>query len=427
MGACHLSAQRAAAKILSKEIYESSTGSCNPRTGNVVAQPLGWETQSLTLDQALQRARTRAPLILAAQDRIEEARGRLLGAKVLLRDNPVLEFSGGPRYTPGSDLLDAEVGLSQSFELGGRRKSRTAAAQADVERETATSRNVVRELLRDVATAFWQSAAAGERVRVAQNAEAVANEFLQNMQRRFDTGDVPVLEVNVARNAAARTRAEVRASEAEQTRALGDLRILLGMRWDEPLSVEAALATPNQYDLDQLTAEALKRPDLDAISAELRQAEAEIQLGRGFTWPDLGLGFRYGRDEGDKVAKGSLTFSLPVFSRGQELRATGTARATRLKRELEATRIAIANEVKTAFEVQQRKVEAADELQRNAVQALDENESLARRSFDEGEINVLDLLVIRRDAFETRLIYLNQLLEAKLAAVDLEARAGVLK
>lgn len=385
------------------------------------------QNQSLTLDQALQRARTRAPLILSARDRVEEARGRLLGAKVLLRDNPVLEFSGGPRYTASSDLIDAEIGLSQSFELGGRRKSRIAAAEADVQRETATSQNVVRELLRDVSTAFWQSAAAVERVRVAQNADAVAGEFLENMQRRLEAGDVPILDVNVARNAAARTRAEVRASEAEQTRALGDLRILLGMRSDEPLSVEAALATPNQYDLDQLTAEALKRPDLEAISAELREAEAEIQLGRGFTWPDLGLGFRYGRDEGDKIAKGGLTLSLPVFSRGQELRATGTARATRLKRELEATRLAIANEVKTAFEVQRRKVEAADELRQNAVQALDENERLARRSFDEGEINVLDLLVIRRDAFETRLIYLNQLLEAKLAAVDLEARAGALK
>src|SRR5437867_118949 len=107
------------------------------------------QNQTLALDQALERARRRAPLILAAQDRIEETRGRLVGARVLLHDNPVLEFSGGPRYTPGSDLLDAEIGLSQSFELGGRRHSRIAAAQADVERETAASRNVVRELLRD--------------------------------------------------------------------------------------------------------------------------------------------------------------------------------------------------------------------------------------------------------------------------------------
>jgi len=385
------------------------------------------QNQPLSLEQALEHARRRAPLILAAQDRIEEARGRLLGARVLLRDNPALEFSGGPRYTPGSDLLDAEVGLSQSFELGGRRHSRILGAQADVERETASSQNVVRELLRDVAAAFWQTVAAAERVRSAQKADSVANELLESMRRRYQAGDVPVLDVNVARIAAARTRAQVHAAEAEQTRALGDLRILLGIRSDEPLSVEGTLTTPDRFELDQLVAEALKRPDLQAIAAEVRQAEAEVQLGRGFQWPDLGLGFRYGRDEGDKIAKGALTLSLPVFARGQELRATGEARASRLRRELEAGRLAIANEVRTAFDIHQRRVDAADELQRNAVQALDENETLARRSFEEGEINLLDFLIIRRDAFETRLIYLNQLLEAKLAAVDLEARAGVLK
>lgn len=385
------------------------------------------QNQTLTLDQALERARRRAPLILAAQDRIDEARGRLLGARILLRDNPVLEFSGGPRYRPGSDLVDAEVGLSQSFELGGRRRSRIAAAQADVEHETAASRNVVREVLRDVATAFWQAVAAADRVRSAQQADGIATELRESTQRRYQAGDVPVLDVNVARNASARTRVEVRAAEAEHTRSLGDLRIFLGMRSDEPLSVEGVLATPDQFDLDQLTGEALKRPDLEAIAAELRQAEAEIELGRGSAWPDLGLGFHYGRDEGSTIAKGSLTLSLPVFSRGQELRATGAARAIRLRRELEANRLAVANEVKTAFEVHQHRVEAAEELQKNAVQALEENETLARRSFEEGEINLLDLLLIRRDAFETRLIYLNQLLEAKLAAVDLAARAGVLK
>jgi len=385
------------------------------------------QNRALTLDQALERARRRAPLILAAQDRIEEARGRLLGARALLRDNPVLELSAGPHYRSGSDLIDAEVGLSQSFELGGRRRSRIAAAQADVERETAASQNVVRELLRDVATAFWRAVAAAQRVQSAQKADDVAGELRGSMQRRYQSGDVPVLDVNVARNAAARTRAEVRGAEAEQTRALGDLRIFIGMRSDEPLSVDGLLATPDQYDLDHLTAEALKRPDLSALAAELREAEAEVKLGSGFAWPDLGFGFRYGKDEGSTIAKGGLTLSLPVFSRGQELRATGGARATRLRRELEANRLAIANEVRTAFEVHRSKLEAAEELRQNAVQALDENETLARRSFEEGEINLLDFLLIRRDAFEMKLIYLNQLLETKLAAVDLEARAGVLK
>ena len=51
------------------------------------------QNQPLSLEQALERARRRAPLILAAQDRIEEARGRLIGARVLLRDNPALSES----------------------------------------------------------------------------------------------------------------------------------------------------------------------------------------------------------------------------------------------------------------------------------------------------------------------------------------------
>ena len=385
------------------------------------------QNQALTYEQALDRARRRAPLILAAQDRINEARGRLLGAKVLLRENPVLELSSGPRYREGSDLIDAEIGISQSFELGGRRRSRIAAAQADVDREAASSQNTARQLLRDVATAFWQAVAAGEQVQVARNADQVANELSESMRKRYEAGDITVLDFNVARTAAARTRVQLREAEAEQVRALGDLRIFLGMDVATPLAVEANLAEPRQYDLDQLTAEAIKRPDLEATAAELRQAEAEIQLGRGSAWPDLGLGFRYGRDEGSTIARGGLTFTLPVFSRGQELRATGESRATRLRRELEAGRLAVVNEVKTAFEIQKRRAESAAELRQNGVQVLDENEALALRSFEEGEINLLDLLLIRRDAFETRVLYLGQLLEAKLAAADLEARAGVLK
>ena len=52
--------------------------------------PLVWSQQSapLTLDQALARARTRAPQILVAQQRIDEARGRLAGASVRQQENP---------------------------------------------------------------------------------------------------------------------------------------------------------------------------------------------------------------------------------------------------------------------------------------------------------------------------------------------------
>jgi len=52
--------------------------------------------QPMTLDQALARARTRAPQILSAQDRIDEARSRLAGASILLQENPTIDGTVGP-------------------------------------------------------------------------------------------------------------------------------------------------------------------------------------------------------------------------------------------------------------------------------------------------------------------------------------------
>jgi cobalt-zinc-cadmium efflux system outer membrane protein len=164
------------------------------------------QTGSLTLAQALDLARRRAPAILVARDRIEEARGRLLGAKVLFRENPVVDLSAGPRRLPGSTVTDYEIGASQSFELGGRRHSRITSAQADIERETASSQNTARELLRDVADAFWRAVAAHDRLRLATSADETSNELLRGTQRRYELGDLPILDVNIARNAAAKTR-----------------------------------------------------------------------------------------------------------------------------------------------------------------------------------------------------------------------------
>ncbi|HVZ15672.1 MAG TPA: TolC family protein [Terriglobales bacterium] len=139
--------------------------------------------QPITLDEALSRARVRAPQILAAKDRVDEARGRLAGASVLLQENPVIETSVGPRYSANGDTTDYDVSLSQSFELGGRRSARIAGARAGVERETATSRDVARRLLRDVSVAFVRGLAAKERLSIAEASSKIADDLFQSMNR----------------------------------------------------------------------------------------------------------------------------------------------------------------------------------------------------------------------------------------------------
>jgi cobalt-zinc-cadmium efflux system outer membrane protein len=381
----------------------------------------------MTLDQALARARQRAPRVLAAQDQVREAQGRLTGASVLLQENPVVETMAGPRYSAGGDTTDYDVSIAQPLELGGRRAARIAGAQADVERETATSHNAVRQLLGDVSVAFTQGLAAQERVRIAEASSHIASELLQSMQRRFDAGDVPILNVNLAKTSAARVRAELRSAQAALVSAKGELRILLDMTADEPFTIVGDLKDRRRYQLDSLLARGGDRPELQALAAEIREAQAQAKLGAGFRWPTVAPAVSFKRDQGDRVVQGGISFTLPLFNRGQELQAVGAARTSRLQRELDASRRAVTTEIHTAYEVYATQVTAVEELERDALPGLEENETLARRSFEEGEIGLPELLLIRREAFETKTVYVERLLDAAIAGVEIEVRAGVLQ
>lgn len=381
----------------------------------------------LTLEQALNRARLKAPALLSARARIEEARGRLKGASILQPSNPAVEGAIGPRFSDQGNTTDGDISFTQDFEAIGRRSARIAGAQIGVTREIAASRETGRALLRDVATAFMRALAANEKLKVLTAAEQVSTGFLETAERRYQAGDIPILEVNLAKNGAARARAELRSGRAELATSLGELRVLLGMLPEEEFSVLGDLTSSEKYDLAALISTAQDRPDIRVLESELQGALADVRLGNTFKSPDFGAIGRYQRDQGDNIVQGGVRITLPVFSRGQELTATGSARAARIRGELEAIKTAIRNEVKTAFDAYTYRKEALQELERLALPSLLENETLARRSYEEGEIGLVELLLIRREILETRLAYVTTLLDAALASVDLEFKSGVLR
>ena len=385
------------------------------------------EDQGLSLDDVLARARERAPAILAARRQIDEARGRLAGASVLLRDNPVVQTAAGPRRRAHDTSTDLDVEISQTFELGGRRAARIDAATADVDRDVARGDDVARRLLRDVSVAFFRAIAAEERVRLARTAEGVMADLRRVAERRYRSGDIPVLDVNLALTAMARARSDRLAAEAEAVAMRGALQVLLGGDVDEPLRLLGDLHDRRRYDLDALLARAPERADLRELAAEVDEADAEVRLGQGAAWPDVGLGVRYAREEGADITLGALSLTLPLFAHGQEQRATGAARASRLRFQLDAQRRVVRAQVRTTFAVYRRLVEAAEELDREVLPRLDENETLSQRSYEAGQLSLPDLLLIRRETLDTRRAHQDRLLDAILAGVELEAGAGVLR
>jgi cobalt-zinc-cadmium efflux system outer membrane protein len=386
----------------------------------------GAQSLTLTLDEALARAREQAPFVLVARARIEEARGRLAGARIRYLDNPTVDISAGPRSIDGTTLTDFDLGVSQLFETGGQRAARMAGAEAAIRRETATADDVRRLALRDVALAWLRTLHAQERVTLLSRAEAVAVDVATVASRRYAAGDIAILDVNVARSALARARAARMAAEAGRTVAGGELHRLLGLPRGAPPSARGDLrrSTP---PLGTLVAGVENRPDLQALGAEIADAEADVRLGRAASRPDVGVGARVKREEGHSALIGELTFTLPAFARGQELFATGTARASRVRMELETIRAAAVSEVESLYATLAARQSAVAAFEQEALPGLDENDALAQRSFDVGQVSLPELLLIRRELVDTRLDYLDRQLDAAEAAVTLEAAAGVLR
>jgi cobalt-zinc-cadmium efflux system outer membrane protein len=378
-----------------------------------------------SLADTLSRARERAPEIVSARLALEEIRGRLAGASLRFQSNPDLEAAVGPRRATGARFTDYEFGVAQMFEPGARRSARIDGANAALAQSAANIDEVTRSVLRLAASAYYRAVHANARIRLLTSAYDVASSVYTTADRRFRAGDIAVLDVNIARASRARVGANREAAEAERALATGELRRLL--RIDGDVIVEGSLPRLDQADLTAALQGASQRPELGVLEAGIREAEAELRLGSSFARPDYAIGLKYSREEGDQIVLGGLKVTLPMFSTGQEQRATGAARAARLRTELEAARARVQLEVRATFDAYTRRLASLRLLETDAVPGLDENERLTTRSFEVGQIGLADLLLIRREILDTRAQYLDALLEAALARIDLDASAGLLR
>jgi cobalt-zinc-cadmium efflux system outer membrane protein len=379
----------------------------------------------MTLAEVLARARDQAPQIVSARLVLEESRGRLAGASVRFQSNPQIDAAIGNRNGPDTRFTDLELGLGQSFEPQARRSARIASANAAIAQTSANSEEVTRTVLRLAASAYYRAVHAKERIKLLNVTYELASSVYSAADRRFKAGDIAVLDVNIARASLARVRAEREGAEASKSIALGELRQLLGL--ESEVDVDGSLSRPGETDVNAALQTAAQRPELRVLEAGIQEAEAELQLGLSFSKPEYGVGVRYAREEGDQIVLGGMTVTLPMFSKGQEQRAVGSARTARLRAELDAARSRVQIEVRAAFDAYSRRLSAVRMLETDAIPGLDENEQLTTRSFEVGQLGLPELLLIRREILDTRSQYLDALLEAALARIDLDASASILR
>ena len=143
--------------------------------------------------------------------------------------------------------------------------------------------------------------------------------------------------------------------------------------------------------------------------------------------PDLGVRVGARREQDDHILSGGVTVTLPISENGQGLAATAQARMRRVSLERDAASRALQADVEVGLDAYARRLESVNVLRTVAIPAADDNEQLATRSYEAGELGLLNLLAVRQDVTAARLSYLDARIEAAITAIEIDARAGVLR
>jgi cobalt-zinc-cadmium efflux system outer membrane protein len=354
--------------------------------------PLRALAEPLTLADALARAQAQSPLVTAAEASVKAAEGRARQAGLMPNPEAALQsenFAGsGPYGRFGA--AETTATLSQRMELGGKRRTRAAAANAEVEAARISLSIAKADLSQEVAVRYAEALASRDRLVLARETAARADDLSKVASTLVEAGREPPLRAMRAEAASREAAANVTAAEAEAAAARRALATLWG---------EAAEAV-DLVDADVAKAEAgpavdpTETLDVRLARAERRTAETVIDRERAAGRPDLTVqaGVRKFEETGDSALIVGLSAPIPVFNRNQGAVAAARADATAAEAK---ERLVLARSVRTLRDAQaalvaaNARVEALrDKILPQAQTAVD----LARRGFEAGKFSLLDVL-----------------------------------
>ncbi len=387
---------------------------------------IGAQAHPITLDEALTSARDMSPQLRLAEADLALARADHKAARVSAY-NPEATFSIGPSSNADTTLTGYQVGLSQTLELGGKRGLRGASAARRVEAAEARRTRTLAVLEATVRQEFWLAVVARARLATALEADSVADILREAAAERMRLGAGTRLEINVAAAAAAQTHRARLVALRDLRSALLRLGAAIGLPASDTLDPEGTLPLAEVPALseDDLVRLALgQRADLAAVQADRLAAESDVRLSRALAWPDPTLGVSAGKAEDFRVLEFSVALPLPLWNRGQGVRAQAGAS---LERARLAEGIAIRDaerEIRDAYRGLVTAVEAERAFDRDVVERLGENLALAEESFRAGKIGLLVFNTVRRELVEARLAYLDAVAEVVERRSALEQALG---
>lgn len=359
--------------------------------------------------------------------------------KAGLFPNPVLEMDGTTGELTGSRFENTvSVGISQELLTAGKRGKRLKVAEKEIESFDSQVDNSGRILREEVKTTFYDLLLAEKKVELAKRSITLNNQLFDVTKQRFEVGDIPELEVNLARVEVSRSQGRKVEAERELSPTKARLLALLGLSSNDSATfsgtLEMATFTIKLEDLKVLALK--KRPDLKAFEAEKAKGEAEVTLARAERIPNVTLGLGYQRENSaidvsgeeiksrDNLLGLKISIPIPLFERNQSGIMEAKARRASAENRALYARNVVERDVESAY----AKLTAADKslaiYEKDIIPQLEENLKLVQEAYRLGEVGILTVIEEQKKFFEVNDGYLTALYNRQAALVKLESVVG---
>ena len=356
-----------------------------------------------------------------------------------LYPNPVLEMDGTTGEFSGSPSENRiSVGISQEFLTMGKRGKRLRVAEKELEGFDRQFDNSGRLLVEEVKATFYDLLLAEKKVELAERSIALNNQLLEVTKQRLEAGDIPELEVNLARVEVARSEGRKVDAERELYPAKARLLALMGLSPDQGAGFSGSLEVkPFTRSLLELKELALaKRPDVRALEVETAKGDAEIALARAGRIPNITAGLGYQREntaievggndvkDRDNLIGLKLSIPIPLFDRNQAGIREAQARKGSAKNRYIFARTVVEREVEAAYARLTTTEKSLSIYAKDIIPQLEENLKLVQEAYRLGEVGILTVIEEQKKFFEVNDGYLTALYNRQTALVKLEAAVG---
>jgi cobalt-zinc-cadmium efflux system outer membrane protein len=376
----------------------------HPALADAGGAPL--DSLNLSLTEAVERARARAPDVMSAHVARSEADALRIGAGLILPANPRLSVDLRPPLDQGQ-LSHTGYGamLEFLFDVGGAPAARIREADHRV-RLAAADVEVQESRAREAAWNAYVRASVGMR-RIAQirDVAQIAERVVAAAARRSALGATGDIDKSLAQSELAQVQLLLSDATRQYERRAMDLRQLLDLPAQLALSLTTAVEMPEPAPrAGELAARALRlRPELKAIGGQIELLRAiDERLGRE-TLPRVGS--YVGIDAAPLspiFGVAGLSIELPVAQRNAGSRAAARVRLAGLIQRLEFEERSIVREVLSGYEAYEMRRAELKALDENALPAAEKTLELVEEGWRSGEFDVFRVTSAARDVARLR-------------------------